>query len=353
MEHTAERLWGAWRGMRLEHFTFVMATGIVATGVRNSGADLLSWILFWVASAGYAVLVTGTLAGLAAGQWGLRREFSERACRTMAFVAAGGVLSAYAAGRGWTVFALVLIVVSGVAWIAMQYAVVGALVVRAGASRRPRDLTVFDGTWFLLVVSTQAMAVSLGAWSRAADCDLGATAAVLFWGLGVLQLVIVACLVADRLLRAGIKAGEEVSPYWVFLGSGAISILAAAEVLGTREEQIVMPQAVVGGVAMALWAFVTWMIPLTVALQLWQAGRPGAIRGYRAALWAMVFPIGMYGESTRQLGFIRGDRWLTEVGRWESWIAFGVWTVVALGLVLAVVRIAAERPARRPSPIRW
>lgn len=139
----------------------------------------------------------------------------------------------------------------------------------------------------------------------------------------------------------------------MFLGSGAISILAAAEVLGTREEQIVMPQAVVGGVAMALWAFVTWMIPLTVALQLWQAGRPGAIRGYRAALWAMVFPIGMYGESTRQLGFIRGDRWLTEVGRWESWPAFAVWLAVFAGLVLTVVRIAAGRAARHPSSFRW
>ncbi|GAC56418.1 hypothetical protein GOHSU_06_00290 [Gordonia hirsuta DSM 44140 = NBRC 16056] len=339
----------------MEHFTFVMATGIVSTALHNSLAlwpagtvagrlaETVSLILFWLALAGYFLLLSGVLAGFAGGVTTPRREVTARSTRTLAFVAAGGVIAARMTPLGWHVFALVVIIVSAVAWVSLQYGILAALVVRA-STRGRRSLRMFDGTWFLIVVSTQALAVSLGAWSKATGADVGATFAVLFWGLGVLQLILVAALVALRLLAAGVRSGDEVAPYWVFLGAGAISILGAAEVLGTAEEQLVMPRMLVGGVAMALWAFVTWMIPPTIALQVWQRTRRGAIRGYRAALWAMVFPIGMYGESSRELGVMRGTGWLDELGTWEAWVAFAVWLVVFGGLLIATVRRLGGRP---------
>lgn len=352
------RVSGAWKSLRLDHFTFVMATGIVSTALHNTGADLLSLIILWIAIVGYAVLILGVLAGVATGGPGvLGRQMRARRCATLAFVAAGGVLAARFAVTGWTTAALVIIAVSALAWLILQYAVLGSIVVHAGGDGagavepgRPAGLRIFDGTWFLVVVSTQALAVSLGAWSKAADSDIGATLAVLAWGLGVLQLIIIAALVAARLLLVGVTPGDEVAPYWVFLGSGAITILGAAEVLGTAEEQVVMPRALVGGVAMAIWAFVTWMIIPTVVLMVWQARRPGAIHGYRPALWAMVFPIGMYGESTRQLGFVRHTAWLDRLGTWESWVALAVWAAVAAGLVVALSRIVRGRGERTPLP---
>lgn len=371
MRAAAGRLVDGWCGLRLDHFTFVMATGIVSTGLHNTvrvwhadsvpgaAAELLSLILFWIALIGYGVLLSGVAASVVRGGYRvLRDEVVERRCATLAVVAAGGVLAARMIPLGWTTFALVLIVVSAVAWMVLQYGVLGAVV--GAASRRTSaddaslraGLSAFDGTWFLLVVSTQAFAVSLGAWAKAAGgvsgpngTDLAATFAALAWGLGLLQLVIVAALVAARLLLVGVAPGDEVAPYWVFLGSGAITILGAAEVLGTSEQQIVMPRILVGGVAMAIWAFVTWMILPTVALMLWQRSRPGAIRGYRPALWAMVFPIGMYGESTRELGWVRGTPWLDELGTWESWVALAVWLVVTAGLLGALWRLAAGRAA--------
>ncbi|GAA4753546.1 tellurite resistance/C4-dicarboxylate transporter family protein [Gordonia alkaliphila] len=326
-----------WQRLRLEHFTFVMATGIVSTALLNTGAVVLSEIVFAIALAGYAVLVAGALAGFLAGLRPVREENASRAARTLAVIAAGGVLAARMVPLHWDTAALVLIVVSAVAWGVLQYGIFAAVVV-AASGRGPADsgpgLKQMDGTWFLVVVSTQALAVSLGSWSAAADSDLGATLAALAWGLGVLQLIIVAALVSARLLLVGVAPTDEVSPYWVFLGSGAISILGAAEVLGVRADQPVVPDVLIGGVAMALWAFVTWMLVPTIALTLWQRRRPGAIRGYRAALWSMVFPIGMYGESTRQLGQMRAIDWLVDIGTWEAWVAFAVWLgVVALAAV--------------------
>lgn len=338
-----------WRALRLEHFTFVMATGIVSTAIANTGAKTLSLIIFWIALIGYFVLISGVLAGLVTGVRTARGELQDATVRTLAFVAAGGVLAAHMVGMGWHTFALVLIIVSAIAWVVLQYGALGVVLVTSSGGESAAGgagdrLRLFNGTWFLVVVSTQALAVSLAAWAKGVDSDVAATLAVLAWGLGVLQLSIVAALVAARLLLVGVAPGDEVAPYWVFLGSGAISILGAAEVLGTAEEQIVLPRAVVGAVAMALWAFVTWMIPLTIALQVWQRRRPGSIHGYRAALWSMVFPIGMYGESSRQLGFVRHTDWLEEVGTWEAWVALAVWGVVLAGLVVAVIRRFGGRP---------
>lgn len=339
-----------WRALRLEHFTFVMATGIVSTAIANTGAKTLSLIIFWIALIGYFVLVSGVLAGWVTGVRTVSGELQDATVRTLAFVAAGGVLAAHMVGMGWHTFALVLIIVSAVAWVILQYGALGSVLVTSSGIDSAADaargrLRMFNGTWFLVVVSTQSLAVSLAAWAKGVDSDLAATLAVLAWGLGVLQLTIIAALVAARLLLAGVAPSDEVAPYWVFLGSGAISILGAAEVLGTAEEQIVLSRPVVGAVAMALWAFVTWMVPLTIALQVWQRLRPGSIRGYRAALWSMVFPIGMYGESSRQLGFVRHTGWLKDLGTWEAWIALAVWAVVMVGLVAAVIGRSGGRPA--------
>lgn len=336
-----KRLGRAWGDLRPEHFTFVMATGIVSTGLHNTGADALSLILFWIALAGYVVLLAGCVTGLVGRRLTVRSVLIDENVRALAFVAAGGVLAARMTPLGWHGLALAFIVVSGIAWVALQYGVVGGLVLRASTGRR--DLRIFDGTWFLIVVSTQSLAVSLGAWSVAVDSRAAALLAALAWGLGVLQLIIVASLVSARLLVSGVRARDEVAPYWVFLGSGAISVLGAAEVLRTTDGDELLPRLLVGGVAMALWAFVTWMIPLTIALQVWQRTRTGAIKGYRPALWAMAFPVGMYGEATRELGFVRGTHWLEVLGANESWVAFAVWLVLAVGLAAAVARLAGYR----------
>lgn len=53
----------------------------------------------------------------------------------------------------------------------------------------------------------------------------------------MLILVVMAVLVAARLIIIGLSADDEVAPYWVFMGAGAISVLAGAEVLGVGAMQ--------------------------------------------------------------------------------------------------------------------
>ena len=57
------------------------------------------------------------------------------------------------------------------------------------------------------------------------------------------------------------------SPYWVFMGATAISVLAGAQILRLPPGPLVgAVHAVVGGLSVVLWAVGTWLIPLLLAL---------------------------------------------------------------------------------------
>lgn len=324
-------------------FTFVMATGIISTSLHNTGATTLSLVMFWIAAVGYVGLMVAV-----ALHW-TRRGVASAALRgggfgLFAFTAGSGVVAARCAlaGIGWA--ALTLTIVTLVSWILLGYWVIGLAV--SGAKHG--GLSRVDGTWFLLAVATQAVAVSSGAYAGAEHSPAFALVAALAWCVGLLMFVFVAGLMVARLLITPLTADDEVAPYWVFMGAGAISVLGGAEVLNTGSQQTLLDAAVVGSVCMAVWSFATWLIPLLVAMMIWHARRPGAATGFRTPLWAMVFPIGMYGEASRQLGVVRHTEWLDALGTNEAWVALAVWLVVAAGLVLWWVRWVRRVPVDSP-----
>jgi len=51
----------------------------------------------------------------------------------------------------------------------------------------------------------------------------------------------------------------------------------------------------------------------------------------------MVFPIGMYGLASRELGAALRVPWLVTLGRDEAWLALAVWAAVALAMTLAAL----------------
>jgi tellurite resistance protein TehA-like permease len=53
-------------------------------------------------------------------------------------------------------------------------------------------------------------------------------------------------------------------------------------------------------------------------------------------MWSMVFPIGMYGVASRELGTALRVPWLVTLGRDEAWLALAAWAAVALAMALAL-----------------
>ena len=289
--------------------------------------------MFVAAVTGYLVLIVTVLA-----RWIRPREAARdvrgEGFALFAFTAASGVLGAWfsALDVGWA--ATVLTVVAAISWAILGYLVFGIAVVRLtdeSSARqritggRPRGLARVDGTWFLLVVATQSVAVASGALATAAHRPGFALLAAICWCIGLLQLGLIAALMTARLLIVPLTVSDEVAPYWVFMGAGAISVLAGDEILATSDQQTFLDGAFIGSVCMVLWSFATWLIPLLVIMVIWHGMRRDTYAGFRTALWSMVFPVGMYGEASRQLGVMRGIDWLEELGTGEAWIAFAMW----------------------------
>jgi hypothetical protein len=61
---------------------------------------------------------------------------------------------------------------------------------------------------------------------------------------------------------------------------------------------------------------------------------------YDPGLWSIVFPVGMYGVASRQLGAALGVSWLVTLGRVEAWVALAVWAAVVLAMGAAFAKRA-------------
>lgn len=334
---------GAAEDLNAGAFAFVMATGIVSTGLAARGAGASSVVLLWIAGAGYAVLWAGYL-WRAARRW--RRVRADLAGpRGFAFltvVAASDVLAARLALDGHYGTATALTAIGAAGWLVLGYGLPLLLI----CSGRTVSLRQVNGTWFIWVVGTQSLAVATAALApHTGGRALGELASAC-WAVGVLQYLLVAALALARLLLEPVEPAELVPPYWVFMGAAAITVLAGAKVHRLPPADSLPPRAFVLGVSALAWSFCTWLIPLLLALGVWRHVLRRVPLRYETSLWSMVFPIGMYGVATRELGAAAGRGWMTDAGAEEAWAALAVWALVLAGMLAAPV--TGLRRSRRP-----
>ena len=318
-------------------FALVMATGIVSTALRFDGVTTVSACLLGVGLACYA-----TLLAIHGRRLLSRRPRSSSGLvapgvfRSLTFVAGSDVLSARLAMDGHLWSAAVLLGIGTVAWLLLGYSAPISLV----ASRRRPRLSQMDGSWFLWTVGTQSVASALAALAHLVPGDAAALAvgASACWAVGVMQYLLTASLVPVRLLLRPVTAANLVPSSWVFMGSAAITVLAGAEILRLPAADDLLPGAFTSGLSLVLWSFCTWLIPLLLALGVWRHLLRRVPLRYDAGLWSMVFPVGMYGAASHELGLATGFPWLTEWGGSESRAAAVVWAAVFLAALVAAGR---------------
>jgi tellurite resistance protein TehA-like permease len=105
---------------------------------------------------------------------------------------------------------------------------------------------------------------------------------------------------------------------------------------------------VVAGSSVMLWAFGTWLMPLLLILGVWRHVRHRVPLAYEPGMWSMVFPIGMYGVASRELGAALHVPWLVRLGQDEAWLALAAWAAVSLAMTLAA--LPGARPGPGPGP---
>ncbi|MBB5783169.1 tellurite resistance protein TehA-like permease [Nonomuraea jabiensis] len=324
------------RRFRVEAFAFVMATGIVSKALDMGGTRMVSAALLVVAGAGFVTLA------LAYGWWLLRRRTwsAEGGFAVLTIAAASNVLASRILAAGHIGVAVVLLMFGAAVWAVLTYSVPLRLIVSGERHQA-------DGSWFVWVVGTQSVAVATATLTRLFPSAALAVPASVCWAIGLVQYLLIAAIVLARLLARPLRAEELRPHYWIFMGAAAISVLAGAQLLNLPPGVGVVPREFIAGVSLMLWAFCSWLIPLLVALGVWRHVRRRVPLRWEWGLWSMVFPIGMYGVATRELGHSTGMSWIAALGDGEVWPAAAVWLIVFSAMIRASFRLLSDNRAPR------
>src|SRR6516165_4788406 len=290
-------------------FAFVMATGIISTGAFLLGPSWLSRALLVIASVGFVVLIVALVIRLARYPSRVAADFRapERVFGFFAVSASCDLLGTRFAAAGHPMVTTVLACLAATVWFVLTYGVPAS---RLLAGQRESVLGGVDGSWLLWVVATQSLSTDASTlvpvWPS--QSKLLATAAVALWCVGVMLYLLLVSLILLRWLTVTMTPATLSPAYWILMGATGITVLAGSDILNLP---VTLPAvSLIAGFAKAVcfvfWSFGTWWIPLLIVLGFGRhILRKWPLR-YEPALWAVVFPIGMYSVATLTFGKAAG-----------------------------------------------
>jgi tellurite resistance protein TehA-like permease len=338
------------------YFALVMATGIVSAALLDVGRSGLSEALLAIAVVCLAVLAVMLVLRLALFPRDVGADLSapERTYGFFTVVAACDVVGTRFAADGRTTVTQALFWVALLVWAALSYGIPVRLVL--GPRTRP-VLAGVNGSWFIWVVGTQSLVVATATLGGAFPTGTRSAGlvAVALWSVGVVLYLIVATLVLIRLLLLEVTPDDLTPPYWVTMGATAITVLAAARILampgGAPAVEAAHP--VIVGLAVVLWAFGTWLIPMLVAFSVWRHVLRRTRLEYEPQLWSIVFPLGMYAAASMELGRVAHLPIVERIGKTWVWVAFPAWALTFAAMLGQILLVrgwqARDRPSDAPS----
>jgi tellurite resistance protein TehA-like permease len=317
-------------------FAFVMATGIVSIAAGLQGLGPIAAILFAINLIAFPVLAVLALSRLFCYPAAFIDELSRHrtAAGFLTIVAAVAVLGdEFAVQTAYQRVAVDLWLADCGLWVALVYAFFALLTTRPA---KPSLSSGLDGTWLLIVVATEAVAI-LG--THVADGfvrhDIVVYLSLCWFLLGGFFYLIIIALIAYRWLFEPLPAEELTSPYWINMGAVAIATLA-----GARLESIAGVEPLLTGLLPAIavatvlfWTVATWWIPLLIGLMIWHHAVQGVRITYQAGYWSMVFPFGMYTAATWTFAHVNGFDFLFWIPRVSVWAAILAWVAGFTGMV--------------------
>jgi len=337
------------RDLRPDSYAFVMATGIMALAASQARMTSVSWTLFQITRAAYAVLWFLTLArlGFYARRMAADLISPTRSAGVLTVVAATCVLGSQyillARDRGTAFFLWTL---GTVLWLMLVYTFFAAAMVR---EPKPPMASGLDGSWLMVVVATQSVSLlgTLVASGWGPRQPLGLFVTLALYLLGCTLYVPIIVMIIYRLLFLRVTPADLSPPYWISMGALAISTLAGAVLADAAPGEARLDEMlpVLKALTLSLWAMGTWWIPLLVILGVWKHVRWGVPLTYNPDYWAMIFPLGMYTASTFELARVTGMTFLGDIAHVFIYVALAAWVWAFVGLVrgLAAPAIALAR----------
>jgi tellurite resistance protein TehA-like permease len=332
------------------YFGLVMATGIVAVGSAQQGLRPLAHGLYIVAAVAFVVLAGLTVARLARYPRLVVADLTHHSTGFMFLttVAAVSVLGSGAAviHQAWTI-TWVAWVTSLALWLLLLYPPLLSVII--GDPKPPLGQGI-NGTWFLLTVATESVAVVAGlliAHNGAPNQALELTALGAFT-LGIVLYLIVMTLLFLRWTFSPLGPDELQPPSWIAAGAVAVSVLAGSNLLAARaaSPRIERLAPFIEGMVILAWATATFWFPVMAAIGIWRHVVRRVPLRYHPAYWALVFPIGMYSAATFRMIAVTDLTALALLPKLALAVALTAWTAAFVGMVVALVpRRGRLRPA--------
>jgi tellurite resistance protein TehA-like permease len=332
------------------NFAIVMATGVLGVASEQQGHVGVSRLLLAIAVVAWAVLATMNAGRLA---WHPQRMLADlrshqRAPGFLTSVAGTSVL-----GSLWLLLGLrgdvgaALDAAAAFLWIVLTY---GILMTLTLAREKPSLADGISGSWLLVVVATQSIAVLTVLLAAGAPQPARLAlnfAALAMWLCGGMVYVWVISLIFYRYAFLRFVPGDLTPAYWINMGAMAISTLAGALLVvnapGAPLLAALLP--VLKGGTLLYWAVGTWWIPLLAGLAVWRYVHRRYPLRYDVGYWAVVFPLGMYSAATHQMAAALGVPFLEPVARSFFYLAAAAWLLTAFGLLRQLVRSQDGRPS--------
>lgn len=315
-------------------FAFVMATGIVSIGMDQQGFDVASFGLLVLAGASWTLLMIALLARVLGHRDRAVTDLRDprRAFGYFTLVAGSDVVAVRLLEEAWVVSA-VLLTFAAVVGLVLGYAVPWAAVL----SRAERPvLTEANGTWFIWVVAIQSVATAaagLEPYLGAGRSEL-ALLAVSAWSIGLVLYAACAVFVVLRLVLYPLTPEDLNPPYWVSMGSVAITIVAGAKITEMTSTPIVdATGGLIAGLVVLCWAWATWLIPVLFAVGVWRHVVHRIPLRYESTWWSIVFPLGMYAVAGMYLGRADALPIVERIGAAWLWVAVVAWLFAAASMV--------------------
>jgi tellurite resistance protein TehA-like permease len=326
------------------YFALVMATGIIAVAASQQDLDWLAQILYVLSAVAYVVLAVLLVLRIVRYRSMFVADVTNHA-RGFAFltvVAGTNVLgSASIVVHEWYDLAWVLWWMSLALWAAFLYATLIAVVV---GKDKPGLQSGVNGTWFLLTVSTESIAV-LGALLLGRDGgDALAFAALAAFTLGVVLYLIVMTMVFLRWTLLELDPREADPPAWIAAGAVAITVLAGSNLLlvAPASPRIDRVAPFIEGIVVLAWAMATFWFPLMIAIGVWRHIVRHLPLRYHPSYWALVFPLGMYSAATFRMRAAIDLEILAWVPKVALAAALVAWLAAALGLAHELLTVGGR-----------
>lgn len=319
------------------YFALVMATGIISIAAHLLGMKPVAWTLLVINIIAYTVLGLLLLIRLSRFFSRVRADVSDHARGPGFFTVVAGTCvlgSQFVIVADWQIAATVLWVVGLLLWTIIMYSFFASVTVR---ENKPPLESGLSGSWLIAVVATQSISV-LG--TMLAGRFGTYREAVLFFTLcmfliGCMHYLLLITLIFYRFTFVNLTTASLTPPYWINMGSVAITTLAGARLMLATPEWSFLGEILpfLKGFTLFFWAAGTWWIPLLFILGFWRHVYKRFPLAYDPQYWGMVFPLGMYTVCTFQLSKAINFAPLLIIPRFFVFIALIAWLAVFGGLI--------------------